>query len=357
MGAAPLWARSSIYSALIVCVKMATVCPDEVRRALKDNEKGVVDSLESVDKEHLKCLCGEAVEIGVIPQDVRKSLESMDWENVSRPRVIRYLLMHTYKSIGENLRLYERWLDLLRKYYKMSTPLASSVSAQVMRLTEGISDDLLVVAEAPRVADANPMVSGTKRPKVQDIISEKHISKLTEVLVKCAHKWENISIALGLPESVRKDLREKQAASTDCIVCFNQLLTRWVLGRYEHARTPTIDNLEEVLNSNLVGLGAEAEKLRGIDLNQLSFSDGQPPLPKKPRLECPSLEIVRQSYDTIVLEGKSTLLEVQAVTNQDVDIHYQWLKDGYLLNKRCIIKILYVFNDAGLSFTRVLYKC
>ena len=39
----------------------------------------------------------------------------------------------------------------------MSTPLASSVSAQVMRLTEGISDDLLVVAEAPRVADAaNP---------------------------------------------------------------------------------------------------------------------------------------------------------------------------------------------------------
>ena len=67
-------------------------------RALKDNEKEVVDSLESVDKEHLKCLCREAVEIGVIPQDVKKSLESMDWENVSRPRVIRYLLMHTYKE-------------------------------------------------------------------------------------------------------------------------------------------------------------------------------------------------------------------------------------------------------------------
>ena len=199
------------------------------------------------------------------------------------------------------------------------------------------------------------MVSGTKRPKVQDIISEKHISKLTEVLVKCAHKWENISIALGLPESVRKDLREKQAVSTDCIVCFNQLLTRWVLGRYEHARTATIDNLEEVLKSNLVGLGAEAEKLRGIDLNQLSFSDGQPPLPKKPRLECPPLEIVRQSYDTIVLEGKSTLLEVQAVTSQDADIRYQWLKDGCLLNERCSNNVLCVEN-ASLS-SKGVYKC
>ena len=41
------------------------------------NESEIVKSLKDVD---LKSLCREAVERGLIPQDVMKSLESMDWE-------------------------------------------------------------------------------------------------------------------------------------------------------------------------------------------------------------------------------------------------------------------------------------
>ena len=83
---------------------MTTVfsCPEV--RALKSNEKEMIKSLRTVD---LESLCGEAVEIGVVPQNVKKSLESMDWENVPSARVIKYLLMHVYKKIDDNFRLYK----------------------------------------------------------------------------------------------------------------------------------------------------------------------------------------------------------------------------------------------------------
>ena len=85
------------------------------------------------------------------------------------------------------------------------------------------------------------------------------------------------------------------------------------------------------------------------------FSDEQPPIPKKTRLECPLLEIISQSCGTIVTEGKSTLLEVQAVTNQDADIYYQWLKDGHLLKDGYHNNIVCI-NDASL-LSRGTYQC
>ena len=45
------------------------------------------------------------------------------------------------------------------------------------------------------------------------------------------------------------------------------------------------------------------------------------------RCEVLPLEIVRQSRDATVTEGKTTLLEIQAVTSCDY-ITYQWMKDG-----------------------------
>ena len=87
---------------------------------------------------------------------------------------------------------------------------------------------------------------------------------------------------------------------------------------YEHAKAPTLENLIQALGSELVGRGAEADKLQNIEL----ISGEQPPLPKKPCCDSTPFEITRQSCDTTVPEGKSTLLEVQVVTSQDVDILY-----------------------------------
>ena len=315
--------RRPSLSSLCLCVKMATVCPEV--RALKENEKGVVDSLESVDKEHLKCLCRDAVEMGVIPQDVTNSLESMDWENVSRPRVIRYLLMHTYRSIEENLRLYERWLELLRKYLSSTDVL--------QKVHHGMT------------------VSATVNHPVGRFLGS-HVSILTEILASCAGKWEEISIALRLPDNVRKDLHKKQTHSSN-VACLNQLLTEWILGEYGEG--PTQENLEKALRSKTVGLGAEALQLQD-NLNQFGvFSDEQPPSRKKARHEPLPLEIIGQSCDTVVPEGKSTLLEVQAVTCLDADIYYQWYRDGHFLKDGRHSNIVCI-NNAN-SSSKGTYQC
>ena len=183
--------------------------------------------------------------MGLVPHDVRKSLEFMDWKSVSLRLVIRYLLMHTYKSMEENKWLYGNWRELLHRYVDSTSSL--SVSSHVMQLAEGIADDTIA-------SDTHEVQS----------ISEIHIPLLAELLVGCAHKWEVISIALGLPESVRKDLRSRQ--DPDCIICFHQLLTKWILGSYKHAKKPTLQNLERVLKSNLVALGQEADKLQNLEL-------------------------------------------------------------------------------------------
>ena len=49
--------------------------------ALKNNEDSVVDSLKNAD---LECLSEDALEIGVIPQDVRDAVGSVDWDHVRR---------------------------------------------------------------------------------------------------------------------------------------------------------------------------------------------------------------------------------------------------------------------------------
>ena len=67
--------------------------------------------------------------------------------------------------------------------------------------------------------------------------------------------------------------------------------------------------------------------------DQLSKHNDEEPLPKKPRLSAPPVEIVGQSRDITVVEGKSTLLEVQVETRDQTNISYQWLKDGLPLEE------------------------
>ena len=127
-----------------------TNCPEVT--PLKNYEEEVVDSLL---KAKLDCLSREALDIGGIPRNVRDDVESIDWDHVPRRRVIRYLLMHVYRAIEDSPRLYERWLHVLSKHvvsvevldkvrqgYALFTP-PHQVSAQTMRLAQGIGHDLM----------------------------------------------------------------------------------------------------------------------------------------------------------------------------------------------------------------------
>ena len=109
-----------------------------------------------------------------------------------------------------------------------------------------------------------------------------------------------------------------------------------------------IENLEEVLKSQAVGLGGEANQLRSsLAQSGIHFEvDEQQPIPKKSSLP---LEIVRQSSSAIVTEGKSTLLEVQAVTSHSAILSYQWLKDGCYLEDSKVYNNILCIKNADLS--------
>lgn len=312
---------------------MANPCPEV--SALKNNEELLVESLLKTDLERLS---REALEIGIIPQDVKNNVASLDLDNVPRGRAIRYLLMHGYKRIeGNSYRLYERWINVLSKHVGTSTSVLDTVRQNLYTLRAiPVQASTLCLAEDDPVAidhvlsDMNEasedIVAGSKRrqPQNQNLFTERHISPLTKILAACAGKWYELSIALNLPENVRIDIRTNLLLRGS-IACFNKLLWEWIVCKYDGAKDHSVENLEEALRSQMVGFGQQANQLRNnLIENGVIFTE---PMQKKPRLEGPALEIVSQSYDTTVTDGMSILLEVQAVTNQNVNISYQWLKD------------------------------
>ena len=86
------------------------------------------------------------------------------------------------------------------------------------------------------------------------------------------------------------------------------------------------DGIEEVFKCG-IQRGEDQLSKHGISLND------EEPLPNRPRLSAPPVEIVSQSRDITVVEGKSTLLEVQVETRDQTNISYQWLKDGLPLEE------------------------
>ena len=215
--------------------------------ALKNNEDSVVDSLKNAD---LECLSEDALEIGVIPQDVRDAVGSMDWDHVRRPRV-----MHVYRAIEDSPRLYERWLHVLSEHVA-AVEVLDKVRERYGFLMQ--RDNIL--------AHTKDLGVPAKRPRLQpqNLFTEQHIPKLTDMLVACAGMFTEISIFLGLPEHVRKDLRRLSITTESSTAAFNKLLWEWIVGRHSHACDPTLENLERTLRSEMVGLGEIANQLKDI---------------------------------------------------------------------------------------------
>ena len=94
------------------------------------------------------------------------------------------------------------------------------------------------------------------------------------------------------------------------------------------------DGIEEGFKCG-IQRGEDQLSKHGISLND------EEPLPKRPRLSAPPVEIVSQSRDITVVEGKSTLLEVQVKTRDQTSISYLWLKDGLPLEEGGVLLGLY----------------
>ena len=196
---------------------------------LKSREQEIVLALENAD---LRKLSREGAELGVIPQEVKTSLDSLD-PAVPHSRQSRYLLLHAYEQLEGNHRLCGRLIKWLQKHGVPKTVLS-------------------------RVPEAESCV-GLHVPESK-CFQRVHVTTLTEILAPYAYKWYGIGVCFNLPMSVLIELSSRTIA-IGVNVCLSQILDEWIAGNHAHAKAPTVDNLKNALRSTLVGLGDVASEL------------------------------------------------------------------------------------------------
>ena len=249
-------------------------------------------SLEDTDlvKFALKLL-----ESKIISKDVKDKFVSLDHDHLDQDRKVRYLLQQVCERVREDDKVYDRLVRVLS------------------RLGGGVKDVCEAMRKELDRVDGGKAGGGAEGGVC---LTDRDISGLVELLVTDRHKWEEISVALALPECVRFECRNLGSNPLK----LTKVLREWISGSYKNAKSATLENLREALSSEIVGL-------HNTSLRLLTFEKSVDLLPDIEMTHSNiTPQIHLQSYDTEVAEGKSTLLEVQ-VSSSGCE-SYKWSKDG-----------------------------
>ncbi len=228
----------------------------------------------------------------VLSQDFSTKFSSLDADSGHlEPEVkVRYLLHHVLERVREDGKVFNKLVRVL-----------SRLGGKVKDECDAMSRDVARESTSSR----------GEENEIKLVI--KDVPHLVKRLVLCSHLWENIGIALEIPQHKIVDC----SAGTTCTSKLSNILTTYVQGEYEGARPATLSKLKEALAGDIVRKKVLALKL------DTPTRESDNSLPNASSLD---LEILDQSYDTEVAEGKSTLLEVQ-VSSSGCE-SYQWSKDG-----------------------------
>ena len=257
-------------------------------------------------------LCTDLLRHKVITKDVHQRFSSLnsDRKHLESEVKVRYLLQQVCDRVKGEGKLFYRLIQVLSRFEGL----------------EGVCGAIREEREGRKAS------IGARA--MRDIrLAEEDIEKLVCILVSGSHMWEEIGIALGLPKHVRV-----QCANGSSFVRLTNIITEWISGGYDQAKSPTLYSLWEVL-ACVVGLGEVAQKLRAYEQSKCSLSvlketgssNTQLAKDTSSLLEVQdgsstALEVSYQSYDTQVADGYSTLLEVETASNGNES--YQWYKDG-----------------------------
>ena len=260
---------------------------DHRLRVLRKYREKLELSLEMSD---LVKLSLKLLESRIISKDQKERFASLDQDRLDPERRVRYLLQQLCERVRGDAKVYDR---LIRVFNKLG--------GDVMSVCEAMRKELDGVNRTSSTVEA-------------ECFTDEDISVLVKLMVSGSHKWEEIGIALGLPEHVREDCRSGRSNASK----LTNILTAWISRSYAGADIATPDSLRVALASEIVGLSNLAQNLSKFHLESRSSAHLS-------SSECIA-EITYQSYDTEVAEGKSTLLEVQlSCTGSEC---YQWSKDG-----------------------------
>ena len=260
------------------------------------------ESLESLlEKEDLVKLSSKLVSHKVITVSARDNFTCLDPDKERLPpdTRVRYLLQQVYERVREDGQVYVRFLRVLRK-----------LGGAVRDLCGTMGKEKSGIVEENKVSSWVVSVGGR-------CLNEKDIPNLLEVITEY-YLWEEIGKALGLPRRVIEECRK----SSSDVLRLSSVLSEWMKSAgFGGARPATVDSLRAVLSSKTVGLLCCANKLPGCEASGDTQGIQEPLL----------LYLLFQSDNTDVLEGKSTLLEVQVAGSGEES--YQWSKDGQPLVK------------------------
>ena len=234
----------------------------------------------------------------VISREAKEKFATLDHAHLDIYLTVRYLLRQVYDKVRVDDRAFDRLVKILNK---LGEDMKGLCLAMKKEMDKGKEDK----ASSGTVGDA--------------CLSKKDVPRLVDEIVSGSHKWEEIGIALGLPENVTAECGK---GGSD-VIKLNNILTAWVRGSCETSKA-TLKTLRAVLGGGIVGL---------YDLSQtLSVYEYCDKIESKS--ECSSLdvvpEIVYQSDDTCVDDGRATILMVQ-VSFEGCE-SYQWSKDGQPLH-------------------------
>ena len=243
------------------------------------------------EKEDLVKLC---CNFGVISTEVKNKLEGLDPDKKRLPSKVRvrYLLQQVCDNCRQDGQVYDKFLRVLRE----------------LKLTvkeDGGVEENKVCKWAASVGERG--------------LNEQDIPSLLEFITEY-HLWEEIGIGLGLPQSVIEQCRERSRY----VLRLSSVFLEWMkLVGCDGVKPATLDSLREVLSSKAVGLICRAGMLTAGNKCGGHTQEIE---------ESVMSDVIFQSVDVKVLEGKSTLLEVQVAGSGEQS--YMWSKDGQPLSER-----------------------
>ena len=225
---------------------------------------------------------------------------SLDHSSVEPQLEIRYLLRFVCKRLEDDGTVWDKFLNLLAGMGSTFNTSKKELQDQLERTTRSVE------------------VSSAASGEAGAILTTEDAEDLTELLAEIAYKWEELSIALKLPRSVREEIRCREQN----IIRLNEVFESWLNGNSNMRTATDLHSLVNALCSKIVSeyrVGKELEEqYRPVMRARLSL------LSKNTNNS--NLTITNQSGNTEVADGKSTLLLVQASPRESVS--YQWKKDG-----------------------------
>ena len=256
---------------------------------LQCHEEELVEALFNID---IPMLSRNLQRYRVITKEMTKTIASLDHDRLDSQTTVRYLLHLVCDRIKVDTTLCDIFLKVLCRTHRKG-------------VVETLVQQLHTMREGPEVS----------ADRANKRLVEEDVGDLIEILAEVSYKWEEISISLKLPIA---SIEECRNASNNKLR-LHKALTEWVCGNHKHAKPPTLTDLRDTLASNTVA--------RKLEMKMACTSCASE---KSQNLDV-SLRIQRESIDTEVADGKSTLLEVQVCPRESVT--YRWMKDEQPLSE------------------------